>query len=701
MSTAVTLAYVSAVCAVTMAVIAFFRSWRSVSVWFFSAGMLLLAVESVFLGLAHYAINMQEATRWQFCRLTTMALHPGVWLLFSLSFARGNDREFFRQWRGAVIVAFALPAGLLAWSASSGPLISPLGMNNSEGVWSFGLGTQGEALYVLFLIWSVAIVMNLERTFQAAVGTMRWRIKYMIIALGLLFGVRAYTASQVLATREINPSLAWVDWAVLVLASLLMLRSLFRDLSKVTVFPPKSVFGNSFTVMIAGVYLVSLGLYAKVAVRSFQVRAFLLLAALVAVFVVALSERVRLHIRRFISRYFQRPLYDYRTVWRSLTEGTTTRVRQEDLCQAAITLISQIFQVLSVTIWVVDDKKEELLFAASTSLSRATASDLQPQKAEALAIMRALHRHPDPVEVETSKEEWAVALRRCTPPQFPKTGGGRVCVPLIAGGELLGLIALADRVGGIYFSLQDFELLRCVGDQVAAGMLNAQLSQKLLQAKELEAFQTMSAFFVHDLKNTASTLNLMLQNLPVHFNNPAFREDALRGVAKTCNHINQLIQRLSQLRHNLQIKPVESDLNDVISPVLASWNGLAGVRLVKNLQPCSRILLDPEQFLKVVTNLVINATEAVAQSGEVRVETRQHNGWAELLVADNGCGMAPEFLSRGLFRPFQTTKKNGFGIGMFQSKMIVEAHGGRIEVESELKKGTTFRVLLPVDKRTK
>jgi putative PEP-CTERM system histidine kinase len=464
--------------------------------------------------------------------------------------------------------------------------------------------------------------------------------------------------------------------------------------------------GNSLTVLVAGIYLVSVGLYARLAVwfggaESFQARAFLLLVALVAVFVIALSERVRLYVRRFISRYFQRPLHDYRTVWRTLTEGTTTRVSQSDLCQAAITLISQIFQVLSVTIWLVDDKKENLLFAASTSLSSAAGADLQPQKEEAAAILRGLYNHPDPVEVETLGADWAVALRHCTPPQFPRTGGGRVCVPLIAGGELLGLITLADRVGGVFFSLQDFDLLRCVGDQVAAGLLNAQLSQKLLQAKELEAFQTMSAFFVHDLKNTASTLNLMLQNLPVHFNNPAFREDALRGVAKTCDHINQLIRRLSQLRYDLQIKPVEADLNEVISRVLASWNGVEGVRLVKNLRPCPRLLLDPEQFLKVVTNLVINATEAVEQSGEVRVETSPHNGWAELLVADNGCGMPPEFLSRGLFRPFQTTKKNGFGIGMFQSKMIVEAHGGRIEVESELKKGTTFRVLLPIQKRTK
>ena len=67
------------------------------------------------------------------------------------------------------------------------------------------------------------------------------------------------------------------------------------------------------------------------------------------------------------------------------------------------------------------------------------------------------------------------------------------------------------------------------------------------------------------------------------------------------------------------------------------------------------------------------------------------------MVADNGCGMAPEFLRGSLFRPFQTTKKEGFGIGMFQSKMIVEAHGGRVEVESQLNRGTTFRVLLPAN----
>jgi putative PEP-CTERM system histidine kinase len=294
-----------------------------------------------------------------------------------------------------------------------------------------------------------------------------------------------------------------------------------------------------------------------------------------------------------------------------------------------------------------------------------------------------------------------VDLRRITPVQFPETGGSRVCVPLMGGGNLLGVITLGDRVGGVFFSMQDFDLLRCVGDQIAAGLLNVQLSQKLLQAKELEAFQTMSAFFVHDLKNTASTLNLMLQNLPIHFDTPDFRQDALRGMAKTCEHINDLISRLSLLRHDLQIKPIESDLNDVVSRVLADWNGVTGMMVIKNLRPCPSVLLDKEQITKVVTNLVINASEAISKSGEIRIETSQNNGWAVLLVADNGCGMTPEFMNRALFRPFQTTKKKGLGIGMFQSKMIVEAHGGRIEVESEESKGTSFRVLLPIDQKMK
>src|SRR5690606_36174380 len=116
--------------------------------------------------------------------------------------------------------------------------------------------------------------------------------------------------------------------------------------------------------------------------------------------------------------------------------------------------------------------------------------------------------------------------------------------------------------------------------------------------------------------------------------------------------------------------------------------------VVKEIAPLPRIPLDREQLHKVITNLLLNATEAVSRDGRVRVATGQENGCVVLTVEDNGCGMSREFMNESLFRPFQTTKKSGLGIGMFQSKMIVEAHGGRIAVTSEPGKGTRFQVFL-------
>ena len=125
-------------------------------------------------------------------------------------------------------------------------------------------------------------------------------------------------------------------------------------------------------------------------------------------------------------------------------------------------------------------------------------------------------------------------------PQFP-AGGARICVPLVVADQTLGCMILADRVNGIPYSEEEFDLLNCMGDQLGASLLNLRLTDEVMVGKELEAFQTMSTFFVHDLKNAASTLTLMLRNLPVHFQDPAFREDALRGIGRTADRINQMI----------------------------------------------------------------------------------------------------------------------------------------------------------------
>jgi putative PEP-CTERM system histidine kinase len=343
-----------------------------------------------------------------------------------------------------------------------------------------------------------------------------------------------------------------------------------------------------------------------------------------------------------------------------------------------------------------DSQYERLVRASSTLHSeQEQAGDSTREVAAKEWNSISLNKLSRPFELERAKEKWTENLKQISAGLF-RTGGNRICVPLLAGEHRLGVIILADRVSGIRYTGEEMDLLKCIGDQVGVSLLNLRLTKKIMLGKELEAFQTMSAFFIHDLKNTASTLSLMLQNLPIHFDDPAFRKDALRSIGGTVDRINDLISSLSAFRHELHLNPTELDLNLLVTEILKSLDCAEDAELVTKLDPLPKMVGDREQLRSMLTNLLLNARDAVGGAGRIMVETRQRNGWVTLSIADNGCGMTPAFVKNSLFRPFSTTKKKGLGIGMFHAKMIVEAHRGNIQVKSELGSGTTFEVMLPL-----
>lgn len=698
MNTVAILAFLAAFCAGALAFAVFFQERKSLGHWFFAFGMLVLGADSAMVGLVAESATVQQVVSWENWRLGIMSLLPSAWLGFSVIYARGNAGSSLRQWRLRILGSLVIPLGCVA--AFHGRLIA-LGTPSSGQPASIVVTDAGRFVFTCVLLACILTLVNLERTFRSSVGTMRWRIKFMVLGLGVIFTVRAYTSSQCLLFRNLAPGLHILDTAALLVGCILVFRTLLRTGHfEVSVYPSHSVLHNSFTVLLAGAYLVIVGILAKVVSwlggdAAFQLKALVVLVAVVGMSMVLMSDRVRLRTRQFISRHFQRPMYDYRTVWQTFTSGTARRVEHGELCIAIAKMVSEIFQTLSVTLWLVDEKKENLAFSASTSLTEVKAEQVRVDPADAAAVIKAVGERPEPIDIDACKEHWAAALRRMHPEEFRK-GGNRVCVPMLAGGELLGLLVLGDRVGGVAFSTQDMDVLKTVGDQAAASLLNIQLAQKLSQAKQLEAFQAMSAFFVHDLKNTASTLSLMLQNLPVHYDDPKFREDALRGIGKTVAHINDVISRLSVLRHELTINAVDCDLSQIVSDALKTFPPAPGIQVASHFGDVPKVRMDPTQVQKVITNLLLNAREALGATGLIQVETSHQNGWAVISIRDNGCGMTQEFLSARLFRPFQTTKKKGIGIGMFHCKTIVEAHRGKILVQSEPGKGSEFKVLLPL-----
>ena len=694
---ALVFAFSSACLAFTLAICVAAKRQRSLADWALAAGLLVLAFESLVSGLTGLSESLSQIIYWQQWRLRALALLPGIWLVFSLSYARGNYYEFLKKWRVVLFGAFLIPISVVVFYHGN---MLMAGAHTPQGV-SLGLSTSGLAVYFAFLMGVIAILMNLERTFRATAGRLRWRTKYMLLGLAVLFGERAYSTGDVLVFHRTDLSLQTINSGTLLVACFLIGWSLIRTSQiDVKVYPSRSVLLNSITALFSGLYLLLIGVLTKVmgffsGDNAYVLAALLVTAALALLTMLLVSERLRSAARRFISRHFERPQYDYQLVWRAFTEGTARHLEQPDLCRAVVKLVSELFQAFSVTIWLVDDRQENFVFAASTALNKSDAEQLRPDSANAKELIALLREHPEAVDLSQGSAKWATLMQILRPSNDPERAA-RICAPLLLRGEVVGMMLLGERVGGVAYSLQDLDLIKSMSDQAAASLMNLQLAQKLTQAKQLEAFQTMSTFFVHDLKNTASTLSLMLQNLPLHFNEPAFRQDALNGIAKTVTHINDLIRRLRLLRETLALQTVETDLNEIISEALNGLEEAPPAELVKELRPLPKIQVDPEQIRNVVANLVLNARDAVGKKGSIKVETSQRNGWVVLGVSDSGCGMTRDFVQRLLFRPFQTTKKNGIGIGMFQCKMIVEAHRGKIEVDSEVGKGTAFRVLLPI-----
>lgn len=682
-----------------LGLLVFLRDRHSLVHRVFFAGMIALAVEATLTGLAYRAISLEGMIFWHRLKMIPTALLPGIWILFTLSFARRNYREVLRHWGYLVVLSFLIPLTLatlfnralfagVTFLDPSHPRILPLG-------WS------GYAFYVFFLLSTVFILMNLERALRASIGHIRWQIKFMVLGLGSLFAIRIYTVSQTLLLRSLNPGFSVFDTGALIVAGVLILGSLVRmKLLNVEVYLSHSLLYNSLTILMIGIYLLVVGFLARLIAyfnggQSFHFKVFFIFLAFVALFVLLLSDRIRVKMRAFVSLHFHRPRYDYRKEWESFTKKIAPLTEANDLCNTVAKMVAETFEVLSVTVWLLDETRERLIPCGSTALSVGDREDLKLSSKVAGDLIRRMREQEMPVNFDDAAVGWALELKTLAPDYFKKA---RIqwAFPLNAGGGLLGLMTLSNRISGAPFLMEDLDLLRTISGQLAGGLLNLKLSDQVRQAREMEAFQTVSAFMIHDLKNLASRLSLAGENLPTHFENPEFRKDAIHVISQSVRKINDLCSNLSILGQKIELKRAKIDLNKLVTSTLSDLNGCLKVSLVENLQPLPKLYVDPEQVQEVFTNLIMNANEAMLNGGEIHVITEQRDRWIVLTVKDDGCGMSKEFMERSLFRPFQTTKKQGMGIGLFQSKKIIEAHGGKIEVESEEGRGTTVRVFLPV-----
>ncbi len=503
--------------------------------------------------------------------------------------------------------------------------------------------------------------------------------------------------SYILLYRLFHPLHSSLGAVAFLLGEGMIAFSLVRHrLLDVDIFVSRYVIYRSLTLAMVGGYLVSLGLVAEV-FRRLDITLDLLtgmsLAILgaVALSLLLLSEDLRRRTQRFVHTHFYKHKYDYRVEWMEFTRRLSRATAAPEIAVQTVNRILEVMWVHQAAMYTVGENPGELLMAHQVAYA-ALPPTLTLSPTVLAAFRECAKAIPSAADGENSPDVTTSLARDV----FGGIPVGRL-VPVAALDTLVGLLVVGPEVSGKPFGTDDQDLLGAVAAQAGALLLNARLSQDASEGRQLQLLARLSAFVAHDLKNTVSSLSMLAENAKLHIAKPEFQADAIRTLGSATARMRGLLAALtspgghpaSQTRAISLASSVEAWMREIGAHIPPR------IRVETRLGWAPEVRVDPEQVRSVLHNLVLNAVEAIAGEGTILVETAQENGDAVLAVTDTGRGMSDEFVRQKLFRPFQTTKPRGLGIGLYQCRQALQAYGGTLAAESKEGKGTRMLVRIP------
>ena len=237
-------------------------------------------------------------------------------------------------------------------------------------------------------------------------------------------------------------------------------------------------------------------------------------------------------------------------------------------------------------------------------------------------------------------------------------------------------------------------------NRMAVGLIEKErLEDQLRQSEHLIALGRLATGVAHELRNPIGIIKTLVELMNQEYSQMSGIEEFTRAIDEQVDRQAMEIQELLDFGRPTKVSIKECSVNDLINGVLsfsAAMLRKQSIIVVMQLDnKLSKILADTEKLKQVFVNIIINAAEAMPSGGKLEIITKEMDNMVSISFSDTGEGIPAEEKSR-IFDPFYTTKKTGTGLGLSISYQSIQLHGGTIEVDSELNKGSTFIINFPV-----
>jgi signal transduction histidine kinase len=429
---------------------------------------------------------------------------------------------------------------------------------------------------------------------------------------------------------------------------------------------------------------------------------------LLLLLVTILFYRIKPHTEKAVEQLLFKNRYDYRETLGKFSKAMVTILDLQSLSKRIIETITQTMGVEKASLFLLNEEKGSYSLFESKNI-KMTASTPELSKDDPLP------HYLKKIGEIIIKEELAKGANILELNDVIKKMSlleAEMSIPLISKGQLIGMINLSHKFNKDIYSHEDIELLSTLANQTAIAIENARLYEDLRKSKSyirradrLASLGTLTAGLAHEIRNPLVAIKTLTQLLPERLDDEEFRTQFLQIASGEVDRISSLVTELLEFARPSDPKLELENINTILDGMLllaSTETKKKQINIIKNFaSDLPPVQIDREQIKQVFLNILLNAVDATRENGKITVKTKSFikpggEPFAQIEFTDTGCGIPEEYLE-DIFNPFFTTKSTGSGLGLSISNQIIQDHRGYIDVESQLDKGSSFFINLPVN----